>query len=64
VSKPCLHEEGNKGVEMGETWSMNQEEDLHRQNLFRKTRNGDEKATQEIQEVYGVRLWSSRNGKN
>lgn len=46
---------------MGEKWSMNQEEeDLHRQNLFRKARKGDEKATQELRDVYGVRLWSEK----
>jgi hypothetical protein len=51
----------NKGVEMGAQWSLSQEEeDLHRQNLFRKARKGDEKAKQELQEVYGVRLWSEK----
>ena len=46
---------------MGEKWSLNQEEeDLHRQTLFRKARKGDEKAKQELQEVYGVRLWSEK----
>jgi len=45
---------------MGAKWApLNQEEeDLHRQGLFRKARKGDEKAKQELQEVYGVRLWS------
>ena len=34
---------------MGEKWSLSQEEeDLHRQNLFRKARKGDEKAQQEL----------------
>jgi hypothetical protein len=42
-------------------WSLSQEEeDLHRQGLFRKARKGDEKATLELQEVYGVRLWSEK----
>ena len=42
-------------------WSLSQEEeDLHRQLLFRKARKGDEKATLELQEVYGVRLWSEK----
>jgi hypothetical protein len=46
---------------MGEKWSLNkEEEDLLRQSLFRKARKGDEKATQELQEVYGVRLWSEK----
>jgi hypothetical protein len=46
---------------MGEKWSLNhEEEDLHRQSLFRKARKGDEKAKQELQEVYGVRLWSEQ----
>ena len=46
---------------MGENWSLSQEEeDLHRQNLFRKARKGDEKAKQELQETYGVRLWSEQ----
>lgn len=42
-------------------WSLSQEEeDLHRQLLFRKARKGDEKATLELQEVYGVRLWTEQ----
>ena len=46
---------------MAQRWSLSQEEeDLHRQGLFRKARNGDEKATLELQEVYGVRLWSEK----
>jgi hypothetical protein len=44
---------------MRDQWSLNQEEeDKNRQSLFRKARKGDEKAKQELQEVYGVRLWS------
>lgn len=46
---------------MAQRWSLSQEEeDLHRQGLFRKARKGDEKAKQELQEVYGVRLWSEQ----
>lgn len=46
---------------MGAQWSLSQEEeDMHRQSLFRKARKGDEKAQQELQEVYGVRLWSEQ----
>jgi len=46
---------------MAAQWSLSQEEeDLHRQGLFRKARKGDEKAKQELQEVYGVRLWSEK----
>lgn len=46
---------------MGEKWSLSQEEeDLHRQTLFRKARKGDAKAKQELQDVYGVRLWSEK----
>jgi hypothetical protein len=46
---------------MGAPWSLSQEEeDMHRQSLFRKARKGDEKAKQELQEVYGVRLWSEQ----
>lgn len=46
---------------MGEKWSLSQEEeDLHRRTLFRKARKGDEKAKQELQDVYGVRLWSEQ----
>ncbi len=42
-------------------WSLSQEEeDLHRQLLFRKARKGDEKANLELQEIYGVRLWSEK----
>jgi len=44
---------------MGAQWSLSQEEeDMHRQRLFRNARKGDEKAKQELQEVYGVRLWA------
>ena len=44
---------------MGAQWSLSQEEeDMHRQSLFRKARKGDEKAKLELQEVYGVRLWA------
>ena len=46
---------------MAAQWSLSQEEeDLHRQTLFRKARKGDAKATAELQEVYGVRLWSEK----
>jgi hypothetical protein len=46
---------------MGAQWSLSQEEeDLHRHLLFRKARKGDEKAKLELQEVYGVRLWSEQ----
>jgi len=46
---------------MAENWSLSQEEeDAHRQGLFRKARKGDEKAKQELQETYGVRLWSEK----
>lgn len=46
---------------MGAQWSLSQEEeDMQRQSLFRKARKGDEKAKQELQEVYGVRLWSEQ----
>ncbi len=45
---------------MGAQWSLSQEEeDLNRQRLFRKARKGDEKAKQELQELYGVRLWAA-----
>ncbi|UVT17611.1 MAG: hypothetical protein H8K04_08800 [Nitrospira sp.] len=44
---------------MGDQWSLSQEEeDMNRRSLFRKARKGDEKARLELQEVYGVRLWS------
>ena len=43
---------------MGAQWPLSQEEeDLERQKLFRKARKGDAKAAQELQDVYGVRLW-------
>ena len=46
---------------MGTQWSLSQEEeDLHRQLLFRKARKGDAKAASELQEIYGVRLWSEQ----
>ena len=50
---------------MGEKWSLSkEEEDLHRQTLFRKARKGDEKAKQELQDVYGVRLGSEKERAN
>ncbi|MDK2743403.1 MAG: hypothetical protein H8K03_00865 [Nitrospira sp.] len=46
---------------MAHPWSGNQEEeDEHRQSLFRKARKGDDKARLELQEDYGVRLWSEK----
>ncbi len=46
---------------MAAQWSLSQEEeDLHRQRLFQKARKGDAKAKAELQEVYGVRLWSEK----
>ena len=46
---------------MEEKWSLSkEEEDLRRQSLFRKARKGDEQAKQELQKVYGVRLWSEK----
>ena len=46
---------------MGEKWSLSQEEEaLLRQTLFRKAKKGDEKAKQELQKIYGVRLWSEK----
>ena len=46
---------------MGEKWSLSQEEEaLLRQTLFRKAKKGDEKAKQELQKIYGVRLWSDK----
>jgi hypothetical protein len=46
---------------MAENSSLSQEEEnLYRQCLFRKARKGDKKAKQELQEVYGVRLWSEQ----
>lgn len=42
-------------------WPLGGEEEaLHRQNLFRKARKGDRKAKKELQEVYGVRLFSEQ----
>ena len=44
-----------------EKWSLSkEEEDLRREDLFRKARKGDEHAKQELQKVYGVRLWSEK----
>ncbi len=47
---------------MGAKWAnlTQEEEDVHRQTLFRKARKGDVKAKLELQEVYGVRLWSEK----
>jgi hypothetical protein len=47
---------------MGTQWSLSQEEeDLHRQRLFRKVRKGDEKAKLELQEVYACDSGQSMN---
>lgn len=46
---------------MSERFSLSQEEEAQfRQSLLRKARKGDEKAKQELQKVYGVRLWSEK----
>lgn len=42
-------------------WPLGGEEEaLHRQSLFRKARKGNKKAKKELQEVYGVRLFSEQ----
>lgn len=44
---------------MGDQWSTTQEEEeIYRRQLFRKASRGDAKAKQELQQTYGVRLWS------
>jgi hypothetical protein len=46
---------------MSEKFSLSQEEEAQfRQNLLGKARKGDEKAKQELQRIYGVRLWSEK----
>jgi hypothetical protein len=46
---------------MGEQWSISQEEeDLYRRRLFIRANKGDAKAQKELQETYGVRLWSAQ----
>lgn len=51
----------NQGSEMGDKWCLNQEEETQlRQNLLRKARKGDEKARQELQNIYNVRIWSEK----
>ena len=46
---------------MSERFSLSQEDEvLRRQTLFRKAKKGDEKAKQELQKTYGVRLWSEK----
>ncbi|UVT17624.1 MAG: hypothetical protein H8K04_08870 [Nitrospira sp.] len=46
---------------MAHPWSGNQEEEEeHRQGLFRKARKGDKNAKLELQEDYGARLWSEK----
>jgi hypothetical protein len=50
---------------MSERFSLSQEEEaLLRQTLFRKAKKGDEKAKQELQKLYGMRLWSEKNGRS
>ena len=46
---------------MREQWSTSQEEeDLYRRRLFTQANKGDAKAQKELQETYGVRLWSAQ----
>ncbi len=46
---------------MGEQWSTSQEEeDLYRRRLFARASKGDVKATKELHETYGVRLWAAQ----
>ena len=46
---------------MSERFSLSQEEEAQfRQSLLRKARKDDEKAKQELQTIYGVRLWSEK----
>jgi hypothetical protein len=41
--------------------SLSQEDEaLLRQSLLEKASKGDEKAKQELQRIYGVRLWSEK----
>jgi hypothetical protein len=57
VSEHTLH----RGDEMREQWSTSQEEeDLYRRRLFARASKGEVKATKELQETYGVRLWSAQ----
>lgn len=46
---------------MGNQWSLNQEEeDIYRRRLFARANKGDVRAQQELQQTYGVRLWSAQ----
>ena len=46
---------------MEEQWSTTQEEEAqYRQRLFRNAKKGDRKATQELQQTYGVRIWAEQ----
>jgi hypothetical protein len=46
---------------VGEHWSITQEEEeLYRRRLFARASKGDTKAKQELQQTYGVRLWSAQ----
>ncbi|MGC4097000.1 MAG: hypothetical protein QM706_07775 [Nitrospira sp.] len=46
---------------MSERFSLSQEEEAQfRQSLLRKARKGDEKAKQELQNIYNVRIWSEQ----
>ena len=46
---------------MSERFSLSQEEEAQfRQGLLRKARKGDEKAKQELQNIYNVRIWSEK----
>ena len=47
---------------MEEKWSLSKEEEVQlRQSLLRKARKGDTKATQELQKIYNVRIWSEQD---
>jgi len=44
---------------MEHQWSVTQEdEESYRRGLFTQARKGDVKAKEELQQTYGVRLWS------
>lgn len=46
---------------MEQQWSVTQEdEENYRRGLFTRASKGDVKANEELQQTYGVRLWSER----
>jgi hypothetical protein len=61
---PTSVSDDNKGVEMAENWSLSQEEeDLHRQGLFRRARKGTKKPSRNYKKSTACDSGRRRNGR-